>query len=539
MFTFYRFQTFLSALAVFVAVSSFAMGDDRFAIAMGPHDTLVVFGPKGEQVAEILAPSIDKMVTVGTTTFQISYGRDANDLLTAILAPNSSDPQDLHFNVLNKSVDANKQAVVTLTFRDPDHVTIDPGYVGTVAVDSHVIKHHDLADTNYTPPVPPRSTSSSGAVPHATSNAQPKVIPPPVSHEPAHAPSIASESTSSLSNVPVRAGSPDVIPPLSGHVPSVDVTGNSGGPIASAPMVGSLQAQPPPDYALNISSTASVETKQRLYWSEPITPPNGPPPSVSPSEMKLVEVQGPVSIKLANGDTKPGENGMILPSGSTILTSDDASAAVFMGGVNSARLLPDTEAKITQNLDGSVRHTSIDLHQGTVFSRVGRRSGETEDYEVRTPEGVAAARGTELADHRGIGSDGKYHHYVYVAKGIVETFVADQLAKTITGTGGNVGSTAMPPSDDTDQILQAILIALQPFNGKLAGVLERIQAGTASPGDLAFYNALVNTFFGEELPALIKEYEDYPNPSQGIIPAARRALNQLFPNLGPPELSPN
>src|SRR5260221_3837138 len=109
------FQMLLAAMVLLVATTSWAVGDERFAVALGAHDTLVIFGPKGERVAEFGAPTISQPVTVGTTSFQVSYGRDADDLLTAIVAPGSSQPQDLHFNVSNKSIDADKEAVVTLT----------------------------------------------------------------------------------------------------------------------------------------------------------------------------------------------------------------------------------------------------------------------------------------------------------------------------------------------------------------------------------------------------------------------------------------
>ena len=43
------------------------------------------------------------------------------------------------------------------------------------------------------------------------------------------------------------------------------------------------------------------------------------PPSVSSDEMKLSGVQGPVSLKLADGNIRPGENGMTVPSGATVI----------------------------------------------------------------------------------------------------------------------------------------------------------------------------------------------------------------------------
>src|SRR5258706_11877228 len=129
-----RFQSLLTAIICFIAVSALAMGEDRFAVTVAAHDNLVIFGPKGDRVAELPVPTIARPVTIGDVSFQVSYGRDANGKLTAILSPSSDAPVALHFNVLGKSVDADK-AVVTLTFSSNlKSVIIDPGYVGNVEV---------------------------------------------------------------------------------------------------------------------------------------------------------------------------------------------------------------------------------------------------------------------------------------------------------------------------------------------------------------------------------------------------------------------
>ncbi len=571
LFTSYRLQIIGAAMVLLTSLAPKALADDRFAVAVGPHDSLVIFGPKGDRVAELPVPSISQPVTVAGTSFQVSFGRDANDLLTAIFAPNSSQPQDLHFNVLNKSVDASKAAVVTLTFSSAlNHVTVDPGYVGSVAVNSTNIKHHDLVDANTTPrrvapqPVailrpatelePADAASSSAPVVHhsapvithatATAEAQVSTTTTSASHEAAQPVAATSEPTSS----PVPSSESDTVahdasPPLPNRIPpNTKVSDSNYPPITAQPLVGSLFAQPPPLGSLN-ESLIGTDSKPhpKLYWSEPVTPPNGTPPAVGINEMKLVEVHGSVNIKKADGDIEQGREGTIVPSGATVQTTSDASsAAVFIGGVDSARLLPHTEVKITENLNGSVRHTSIDLKTGSVFSRVGRRTGETQDYQVKTSEGVAAARGTEFADHRGVGSDGKMHHYVFVAKGTVQALMGGVEFKLVSGKFGDLGAAIMPPSANGDDkaVLIAILEALQPFNAKFNAILGRIPDGTASPAEQAFYTALVNTFFSEQLPAVFDQFDDYPNVLREIIPAARRALNQDLQPFGTNPLTP-
>jgi hypothetical protein len=140
-----RFQTSLIALICFVAVFSLASADDHFAIAVGAHDNLVVFGPNGARAAELSVPTIGQVVAVGDVSFQVSYGSDARGRLTAVLAPSADAPTDLHFNVLGKSVDADR-AVVTMVFSlNLQHVTIHAGYGGRVEVNSRRVRPSELA----------------------------------------------------------------------------------------------------------------------------------------------------------------------------------------------------------------------------------------------------------------------------------------------------------------------------------------------------------------------------------------------------------
>jgi len=541
LFTLYKLQGWLLVLA-FTAVSSLAHADDSFSIAIGEHDNLVIFGPNGQSVAELPPPAVSTVVKVGATTFQVSYGRDVNDLLTAIVAPNSSQPQDLHFTVLHKTIDCDKDAVVTLTFSPSlNHVSIDPGYVGTVMVNSEVVRHHDSVDTSYAaPPTPPPAPA-----PQTADNFEPRDLPPPTptTTAPSAQGGMTSYEAENSPAAPSSSASPaaTTIPPLPNEVPMATSVGNQGNPVTtSPPLVGTAQAQPPPPYSLTESAIGGT-TAPKLFWSEPVTPPagDGPAPTVALDQMKLIEVQGSVSITSPDGKTQPGQDGMIIPSGSTVSTSGDSSAALFMGGVNSARFLPDSEAKVDQDLDASVRHTTIDLHQGTIFSRVGRRAGESEDYKVTTPEGVGAARGTDFADTYAKGEDGQLHHYLFVTKGTVDYFLGNDLIKVVTGRSGHLGSFAYPPSSDTGRVLQGILEALQPFNVKLNFLLTKIDNGTATPSEIAFYDNLLKTFFGSQLPDIIEEYEGYADPARDVLQAARRALNQdLNPFQPPPHMTP-
>ena len=408
------------SLALFLGTSSVALfGQDRFVLAIGPHNDLVVSGPNGEKVGDYPAPTISQPVTIaGVASFEISFGRDVTNKLTAIVSPNPSQPGDLHFTVLNKKVDADKQAVVTLTF-SPKGVAVDPGYIGVVQVNSETVSHH------------------------------------------AHAASTTADATAS--GAPAAA-------PVSGNSPDLYPTG---------------RAVPPKTIRLAQPISASTtQTQPRLFWAEPVSSPDGTTPSVGPNEMKLVAVHGSVSVKMPNGSVEHGTNGMLIPSGAAVSTSASSSAAVFSGGVNSERLLPNSGMVVNQTMEGTVRHTTVDLQKGSVFARVGKRPGETQNYEVRTPDGVAAARGTEydvtLVDGVTL---------VFVNSSTVSLYVNGALIETVTGRHGHIshGSMGQPTPSEAEfaRVLNEVLTELQPFNTTMIKALFDYESGTATAAEKA------------------------------------------------------
>jgi FecR protein len=490
------------SLLVLSLTATKVLGDDRFALAVGEHGDLVVFGPKGDKVADLPIPSISQPVTInGTTTFQVSYGRDANDLLTAIIAPNPTQPQNLHFNVLNKNIDADKMAVVTLTFSSGlNHVSVDPGYIGLVQVNSRSLRHHDLADDSSPSPAPELNTAPSSSAPSYT--------PPP----PRMNPDVTTRDLpSSPSAGPVSYNPAPANPNPSTEDPTPPMASPGIAPASLDPSAATSASQPP------------------LFWSEPITGPDGSAPSVGENQMRLVEVHGDVSVQTAGGGTLTGREGMIVPSGSVVSTSSNSSAAVFIGGVDSARLLPDSDVQVSQHLAGSVRHTTLNLQKGTVFSRVGRRPGETQKYEVQTPQGVAAARGTEFAStlHGG-------HSYTFVQNGFVPIYQLGHLIMELHGAGSSdIGMGAIPPADDLKEVLHEILLLLQPFNTKTNAIFFRIRNHTATPAEIAYYTAALYTALVDN--GFPPGRNTYLDAQLGAIIAA--GLGDLVPIKTPPPAS--
>jgi hypothetical protein len=240
---------------------------------------------------------------------------------------------------------------------------------------------------------------------------------------------------------------------------------------------------------VSASGPEAAPHQHTLYWAEPITSPDGSRPQVGSAQMKLIELKGAVSITPPGGTSENATDGMIVPSGSTIHTESGSAVALFMGGVNSIRMMPDTEVQVTQELVGSTRKTVVALRAGTIFNRVGHQAGEVQNYQVESQEGVAVAKGTEFADSIANG-----HHYVFVVKGVVATLINGIQTGNLTPTSSHLAAGAMPPSDDGDKVLFAILTGLQPFQSKLQAIIAHINSGTASPAELGYFDALRNTF---------------------------------------------
>lgn len=555
---------------------SFAQADDRFAIALSAHDNLVIFGPKGDRIAELSIPTISQSVTAGNTAFQISYGRDANNYITAILAPSANQPQALHFTVLNKSVDADKSAVVTLTFTGSNRVLVDPGYIGSVSVNSVPLHARSLADSAPIAPPPPPAPIYQPAPAPATpqpqvrpvANLQPRTLQPyssqeppprksvPVPSQPTPPPAVSHQAPSPVAPLapkPIASTLPDATSHANednGIVlnPS-DASGGSPLP-QPPPLLGSAFSQPVPLPPLPGASTVPLPSK-KLFWAEPVTPPSGKPPTVGIDEMKLVAVHGPVTLKLPDGNTKPAANGMIIPSGTSISTGEHASAAVFMGGVDSVRLNPSTQAKISQSLEGDHRKTSINLRNGAIFNRVGHRQGEQQDYQVVTPQGVAAARGTNYA----VAVTNVAGQQVTIAvteEGVVtltDSTTGHQITITPEANGVvSIGSVPKLPLSLLTQVFVAVLLDLQQFNTTMQAIANN---PNPTPAELAYYNSnasfykdtLIYDVNDGRLAALFDNVTRNPwintaNPINYVIPGARRATDQLLQPFGTVPLTP-
>ena len=152
--------------------------------------------------------------------------------------------------------------------------------------------------------------------------------------------------------------------------------------------------------------TPKVRAPKELFfetasdWIEPITPPDMPATlAIAPDAMQIREPQGDVQVALpsAPGNFSPATENMALPNGAVVKTGANGTAAILFGGVDSARLLPNSSAAVQQTVTANARSVEVDLTAGGVFSKVGTQVGVAGGYEVHTPTGNAASTGGDFA----------------------------------------------------------------------------------------------------------------------------------------------
>lgn len=113
-------------------------------------------------------------------------------------------------------------------------------------------------------------------------------------------------------------------------------------------------------------------------------------------EAKVVKVSGDARVQLP-GQSSPVQvtEGMLLPQGSTITT---ANGEVWLSGFPgaTAAVHPNSSVNLSElgtNSDGK-RKALLELTRGKITSTLDPSKSGVTNYSVRTPKGVAAARGT-------------------------------------------------------------------------------------------------------------------------------------------------
>jgi biopolymer transport protein ExbD len=254
--------------------------------------------------------------------------------------------------------------------------------------------------------------------------------------------------------------------------------------------------------------TPKIRAPKAIYvealndWIEPITPPDGPV-AMPPDAIQIREPQGDVQAALpsAPANFSPVTDGMTLPNGAVVKTGANGTAAVRFGGVDSARLMPNSAAAVQQTVTAQSRSAEVDLTIGGVFSKVGTQVGVQGSYEVHTPFGNSRAQGGDFVTiTTSAGTD------VWIAQGTVY-LEHPEIAETMTIDGaGPLKIIHFPQISDPHlammadaETLTAILNFIPLANQKIKALRDRIaNGGTLTANEQAYLNRI------KQVPSLIK-----------------------------------
>ncbi|MBI2497281.1 MAG: FecR domain-containing protein, partial [Opitutae bacterium] len=118
------------------------------------------------------------------------------------------------------------------------------------------------------------------------------------------------------------------------------------------------------------------------------------------AETTVAKIKGSVMAQLPDGSTVTVQPGMKLPQGATISTGANSEAYLVSHSDTVSVVTADSVVGIdevsvtTANGQVTEQKTLLDLKSGNLVSKLNPAKKSVNNYAVRTPKGVAAARGT-------------------------------------------------------------------------------------------------------------------------------------------------
>ncbi|HVN63746.1 MAG TPA: FecR family protein [Candidatus Binataceae bacterium] len=109
----------------------------------------------------------------------------------------------------------------------------------------------------------------------------------------------------------------------------------------------------------------------------------------------IASAVGQVSI-VRNGATIPAAAGMPVSRGDRIATGADGQAIVRVADQSKLELGPSTSISLDQFAGGGAAPTRVGLFSGILRSVVKSAGGVPANYQIHTPNAVAAVRGTDF-----------------------------------------------------------------------------------------------------------------------------------------------
>ena len=203
------------------------------------------------------------------------------------------------------------------------------------------------------------------------------------------------------------------------------------------------------------------------------------------TEATVTKITGTASAKLPDGSTVAITQGMKLPQGAEIITG--AASQVTVQAHEGIVAIAAANTTITvEQLSVSptgVRNATLSLKSGNLASSLDPTKKSTNNYAVRTPKGVAAARGTTYS----VAFDGVTYSVTVVA-GVVQSF--SMTGASVNVSIGQVSSSSTGEGAPTTQTL-AEAVAANPSAGEGLALLAAAVASVST--NIADVSAVIGT----------------------------------------------
>ncbi len=386
-------------LLLTLAVYSTVLFHPASAASLNINETgqLSIRSNDGQPVSTLASGSVSEAVQADNQAFKVSFGKDLNGNSTLIVYPNPENPQSLDLTIYGKPVQMTQDAVLTVTGGvNSPQATFQSGVLGTITIDGNDLPAGGTyalngapvvsAPTTPTPTVTtpsrtPKPTSSASAPSYNTNE---ELFEAPANPSPT--PSSSSASSPSSGNSQSEGQN------MRGLAPAGDRFGIS----SNRQRVNSLDGNQVP--------TGGGDSF-KLGGGTAQTGSNGQPVQ----GLLVREVEGDVMYSTSGADPmemlrngvqaprlKPGD---VIPAGAQIRTGPNSKviATPFPGVAiqiqqNSSFGVP-VSSLIQQN-GNQKRQFEGYLTKGGVLSAIKGIPPQDIDFKIRTPQGVAAARGT-------------------------------------------------------------------------------------------------------------------------------------------------
>jgi hypothetical protein len=469
-----------TALGIYLIAILSATAATSLQIKEGGY--LSINSADGQAVTSLASGSVSETIQSDNQSFKVSYGKDLKGNSTLIIYADPENPQSLDLNVYGRAVQMTEDAVLTITggVRSPQAV-YQAGVLGTVTIDGNTLPsggtytNDAVAYSNNTLPLTTIAPTTSSAANTVTSDTgESPMAPVPASTQPRE------ELFQAPENPPSASGSNQT---NGEKVGALTASGDRWGVTSSRSRVKTLDGQVVPStggdsYEIGKGGQASAATPGAGYQGLVVREVHGDAmysrSGVDPMDM------------LRNGTETPRlKPGDVIPPGAQIRTGPNSKVI--------ATPFPGVAIQIQQNTSFGVPVSSIIrqngsakrqfegyLTKGGVLSAIKGIPPEDIDFKIRTPQGVAAARGTVYATY----TDGN-RTLVVTEEGSIILFTPDGTITITVETGNKAIITRNENGEYTQEEYGAGSEELQLLEDFLADVQQYLDDETSGlpPGN--------------------------------------------------------